>query len=130
MPANPTPRFSRPRLSRRHLCLAAAAAALLATPALAHHGWSSYDSSKVMTIEGPILAAETGFPHAHIEIEHDDRRWDIVLAPPSRMTARGLPGGALAEGVVVRVEGYPSTRTEWELRAEAITIDGKTIQLR
>lgn len=118
------------RLSRRALALAAVAAAALATPAIAHHGWSSYDSSKVMAIEGPIVAADTGFPHAHIVLEHDGRRWDIVLAPPSRMTARGLPDGALAEGVVVRVEGYPSTQTEWELRAETITVDGKTIPLR
>jgi hypothetical protein len=118
------------RLSRPAFGFAALAAAALATPAIAHHGWSSYDSAKVMTIEGPILAADTGFPHAHIALEHDGRRWDIVLAPPSRMTARGLPGGALAEGVVVRVEGYPSTQTDAELRAETITVDGKTIPLR
>ena len=124
MPADVSPPFSRRAL------VVAAAAALLATPALAHHGWSSYDASKVMTIEGPILAADTGFPHAHIALEHDGRRWDIVLAPPSRMTARGLAEGALADGVVVRVEGYPSTQTEWELRAETITVDGKTIPLR
>ncbi len=125
MPANVSP-----PLSRRGLALAAAAVALLATPALAHHGWSSYDSNTLVTIEGPILAADTGFPHAHIELQHEGERWDIVLAPPSRMTARGLPDGALAEGVVVRVEGYPSTETEWELRAETITVDDKTVQLR
>lgn len=124
MPADVSLPFS------RRVLVFAAAAALLATPAVAHHGWSSYDASKAMTIEGPILAADTGFPHAHIALEHDGRRWDIVLAPPSRMTARGLPEGALADGVVVRVEGYPSTETEWELRAESITVDGKTIQLR
>lgn len=124
MPANVSP-----PLSRRGFALAAAAA-LLATPALAHHGWSSYDSNTLVTIEGPILAADTGFPHAHIELQHEGERWDIVLAPPSRMTARGLPDGALAEGVVVRVEGYPSTETEWELRAETITVDDKTVQLR
>ena len=125
MPADVSPRFS-----RRGLCIAACAAALLATPAIAHHGWSSYDSNTLVTIEGPILAADTGFPHAHIELQHEGERWDIVLAPPSRMTARGLPDGALAEGVVVRVEGYPSTETEWELRAETITVDDKTVQLR
>jgi hypothetical protein len=119
-----------PRFSRRALGLVACAAALLATPAIAHHGWSSYDSNTLVAIEGPILAADTGFPHAHIELEHEGERWDIVLAPPSRMTARGLPDGALAEGVVVRVEGYPSTQAEWELRAETITVDGNTIQLR
>ena len=118
------------RLSARRAPWIAVVAFAVATPALAHHGWSSYDSSKVMTIEGPILAADTGFPHAHIELQHDGQRWDIVLAPPSRMTARGLPDGALAEGVVVRVEGYPSTQAEWELRAETISVDGKTIPLR
>ena len=80
-------------VSRRTLCLAAGAAALLATPALAHHGWSSYDSNTLVTIEGPILAADTGFPHAHIELQHEGERWDIVLAPPSRMTAAACPKG-------------------------------------
>lgn len=118
------------RLPARRAPWIAVAAFAVATPALAHHGWSSYDSSTLVTIEGPILAADTGFPHGHIELEHQGERWDIVLAPPSRMTARGLPDGALAEGVVVRVEGYPSTEAEWELRAETITVDGKTVQLR
>lgn len=118
------------RLPARRAPWIAVAAFAVATPALAHHGWSSYDSSTLVTIEGPILAADTGFPHGHIELEHEGERWDIVLAPPSRMTARGLPDGALAEGVVVRVEGYPSTEAEWELRAETITVDGKTVQLR
>jgi hypothetical protein len=117
-------------LSRRGLALAALATVAVATPVLAHHGWSSYDASKVMAIEGPILVANYGFPHATIEVEHDGRPWEIVLAPPSRMQARGLPEGAIAVGAVARVEGYPSTADEWELRAETITIAGKTIPLR
>jgi hypothetical protein len=116
--------------SCRRLALAALALATAASPALAHHGWSSYDASKVMAIEGPILAARYGFPHATIQLEHDGRRWEIVLAPPTRMQARGLPEAAIVTGAVVRVEGYPSTVHEAELRAETITVAGKTIPLR
>jgi hypothetical protein len=115
---------------RVSIAIPAAVAVGAAAPALAHHGWSSYDASKAMVIEGPILAASYGFPHAEIEVEHAGRRWEIVLAPPSRMQARGLPEGAIVAGAVVRVEGYPSTVHEAELRAETITVAGKTIPLR
>lgn len=113
--------------------LATATAALVgaaAVPALAHHGWSSYDTARVMVIEGPIVEARYGHPHAEIVLEHEGRPWEIVLAPPSRMQARGLPEGALVVGAVARVEGYPSTVHEAELRAETIGIAGKTIALR
>jgi hypothetical protein len=36
----------------------------------------------------------------------------------------------LKPGTSVRLEGYPSTRTETELRAERIIVDGKTYELR
>jgi len=114
----------------RHAVAVAFGAALAVSPALAHHGWSSYDAGTVVVIEGPILRANYAFPHAEIELAHEGRNWEIVLAPPSRMQARGLPAGAIVTGAVVRVEGYPSTVHEAELRAETITVAGKTIPLR
>jgi hypothetical protein len=36
----------------------------------------------------------------------------------------------LAVGTVVSIEGYPSTRTPNEMRAERITVAGKTFELR
>jgi hypothetical protein len=107
------------------LCLA-----LVATPALAHHGWSSYDSTKVMTIEGPVLESSYANPHGAVFIDHDGKRWEIVLAPPSRMNARGLAPENIAVGATVKVVGYPSTRHPAELRAERITAAGKTVELR
>lgn len=107
-----------------------ALAALVATPAVAHHGWSSYDSSKVMTIEGPVLEAAYANPHGQVSIEHEGKTWEIVLAPPSRMSARGLEAADIAVGKTVKVEGYPSTRTATELRAERITAGPKTVELR
>lgn len=99
-------------------------------PALAHHGWGSYDAATVLTIEGPIVEASYQYPHASIFLDHDGKRWEIVLAPPSRMDRRGIPDGELAPGVTVTVEGYPSTAHDAELRAERITLNGRTVELR
>lgn len=108
----------------------AAAAAIVATPALAHHGWSSYDSSKTIVIEGPVVESSYSNPHGSLALQHDGKRWEAVLAPPSRMTARGLKEADIAVGKTVKVEGYPSSRGEPEMRAERITAGGKTVELR
>lgn len=44
------------RIARRTL-IAAALGAALAPAALAHHGWGSYDSNTVLTLNGTIRAA-------------------------------------------------------------------------
>nr|WP_298685065.1 DUF6152 family protein [uncultured Dongia sp.] len=112
--------------------LLVAALALLAFPAaaLAHHGWSTYDPNTVLKITAPIETAAYSFPHTHITLTHEGAVWEIVLAPPTRMTARGVSAEQLAVGKEVTVEGYPSRVTEHELRAERITIDGTTTELR
>ena len=46
------------------------------------------------------------------------------------METRGIKKDMLRPGTPVVVEGYPSTRTEHEMRAERITVDGKTVELR
>ena len=103
---------------------------IAATPALAHHGWSSYDSAKMFAIEGPVLESAYANPHGAVYLTHAGARWEIVLAPPSRMANRGLDEADIAVGKTVRVEGYPSTRAATEMRAERITAGGKTVELR
>jgi len=108
----------------------ALAAAFAPTPAAAHHGWGSYDSSTVLTIEAPIVEVSYAYPHCGIVLEHEGARWEIVLAPPSRMDRRGIADGELAPGLTVKVEGYPSTVHPHEMRAERITVNGRTVELR
>jgi hypothetical protein len=103
--------------------------ALLA-PAEAHHGWSSYDSSKELTLTGTIKEAGYEHPHGHVRLEVPGKVWLVVLAPPSRMTNRGLPASKLRAGATATVVGYPHRSTEDEMRAERITIDGATVELR
>lgn len=120
-----------PDLSRRHALLAGTAAGLaLADRAEAHHGWGSYDAGTAVTIDGEILAARYENPHGEVEIMHAGRRWTCTLAPPLRMQNRGLPPEALRPGVRARLEGYPSRVHDSEMRAERITIAGRTVELR
>jgi hypothetical protein len=56
--------------------------------------------------------------------------WGDTLAPLFRMQARGLTKDMLKPGTPVSVEGYPSTRNQHEMRAERITVAGKTVELR
>lgn len=105
-------------------------AALVAMPALAHHGWSRYDASKTMTVEAPVLASSYGNPHGSLTLEHEGKRWEVILAPPSRMTARGLKEEDIASGKTVTVVGYPHSGGDPEMRAERITAGGKTVELR
>ncbi len=117
----------------RRVLVAATLAALTfasASPAFAHHGWSSYDASKVIKAEVPVEVVRYQNPHGEIEITYEGKRWLVILAPPSRMQARGLPKEDLTVGTVVTVEGYPRRDGEAEMRVERITVKGKTIELR
>lgn len=108
-----------------------AAAAVVAVPAaLAHHGWSTYDPEKVMTLEGPILKSAFEFPHGALILEGEGKQWTVVLAPPSRMRTRGIAVEDLERGKTAKVVGYPLKNGEPEMRAERITVAGKTVELR
>jgi hypothetical protein len=115
------------------IAIAFVAASVLAAAAAAHHGWSSYDETKTLTMTGTIREAGYESPHGFVRLEvagEAARTWYVVLAPPSRMQNRGLPREALRPGVAATVVGYPHKKNPEEMRAERITIDGKTTELR
>ena len=106
------------------------ALALFSSAVLAHHGWSEYDSTKPLTLTGKIVESGYEHPHGHVRLETPGKTWTVVLAPPSRMEFRGLSKAMLAPGGGASVEGYPNRSKPEELRAERITVQGKTIELR
>jgi hypothetical protein len=106
------------------------AALSLPLAVLGHHGWSEYDSSKALKLTGKILQSGYEHPHGHVRLETPGKTWNVVLAPPSRMERRGLEKGALKPGSSVTVEGYANREKPDELRAERISINGKTVELR
>lgn len=103
---------------------------LIATSALAHHGWSGYDDSRPLQLTGEIEGSGYVHPHGFVRLKTDKQIWTVVLAPPTRMQNRGLYKEMLAPGNRASVYGYPSRNNAGELRAERITIGGKTTELR
>jgi hypothetical protein len=104
--------------------------ALLTSAAFAHHGWGGYDASKPVTVAGPILTSKFENPHATITVRGNDKVWTVTLAPTSRMNNRGATEKVVAVGQNVSAYGYPSTVEKDEMRAERITVDGKTYEMR
>jgi hypothetical protein len=98
--------------------------------AAGHHGWSGYDSAQTLNLSGTIQEAGYEHPHGYVKLAVRDTVWLVVLAPPSRMENRGLPRHMLQAGTLASVVGYPSRSDTTEMRAERITIDGKTVELR
>jgi Family of unknown function (DUF6152) len=131
--------------------LALVAAFLVGTvPALAHHGWSGYDSSTLLTLSGTIVDVQYENPHVMVtldvaeepEEEHaegevhaegeieDPTSVTVVMAPPFRSESRGLSREMLVPGVTATFEGYLHKTTAMELRAERIIIGDLTVELR
>ena len=115
---------------RRRFILAGFACLALVGPAGAHHGWGSYDTSKVLTLDGTVTEVRGDNPHGELTLEVGGKVWHVTLSPPSRMANRGKPIGDIKVGDRVVVVGYPSKANPDEMRAEQITHGGVTIELR
>jgi Family of unknown function (DUF6152) len=98
----------------------------------AHHGWTGYEE-KEQTVTGTIREMSYENPHGSVRLQADGangKTWLVVLAPTGRMTDRGLTREALKVGTKATVVGYAHRSTQDEMRAERITIAGKTTELR
>lgn len=96
----------------------------------AHHGWSSYDATKTLSITTPLLSVSWSNPHGSAKVTWQKREWTVVLAPVARMEARGLTKQMLTSGKPVTLVGYPRSDGAAEMRIERVTVDSKTIELR
>ena len=117
--------------SRRHIVLGVSAALAVAASlsAFAHHGWSGYETD-IRKVSGTIDQASYSNPHGSIRLKTADKTWVVVLAPVTRMENRGLTEAMLKVGSTVSVEGYQHKTDTNEMRAERISVSGKTIELR
>ena len=93
-----------------------------------------FEPSQCYHISGfvPVFIVTSKFenPHATITVKDADKVWTVTLAPTFRMLNRGATADMVAAGKTVSAFGYPSTVERDEMRAERITVDGKTIEMR
>lgn len=97
---------------------------------LLHHGWANYDQTKVLDYTGLVREITYENPHGMLKLQHEGKVWTVVLAPPSRMNARGLSKSMIQPNDTVRVVGYPHKEIEDEMRAERIYVGDTKVELR
>lgn len=121
---------------RRHKAAVTASAAVFAAAvigmagtAIAHHGWSGYETD-LRKVSGTIDRMSYSNPHGSIKLKAPDKTWTVILAPVNRMENRGLTEEMLKVGTNVSVEGYQHKTDTSEMRAERITVGGKSVELR
>ncbi len=113
------------RPSRRTLVVGALVA-LMAGPALAHHGWS-WTESGFFQLEGVIKEVYIGNPHATIDIDVEGVVWRVELAPPGPTTQAGGVEGVANPGDEVTAIGNRSLDpNEARMKAVRVIVNGNT----
>lgn len=143
-----------------------AALSAFGLPALAHHGWSSFDQERPLYLAGRAGKVSWRNPHVELELElperlslppdlkqrplprqsaevdgeallakatlptRRDRRWEIELAPLTRMQAWSID--EIKPGTELSVLGFthPGEQGDAVLRAEYLFVGGKAYGLR
>ena len=144
-----------------------AAPLLIGLPALAHHGWSSFDQARPLYLEGKVAKVAWANPHVELQLDlpaeglklpadlstrslpaqtapvdgpallkaaqlptRKDRRWEIELAPLSRMEAWGVPEIKLGDPVAMLGFTFTGEKGAAVMRVEYLFVGGKTYGLR
>ena len=139
----------------------------LALPAWAHHGWSSFDQTRPIYLEGKAAKVAWRNPHAELQLElpadglklpadlaarglpaqtapvdgaallkaaqlptRKDRRWEVELAPLSRMQAWGVPEIKVGDAVAMLGFTFTGEKGDAVMRVEYLFVGGKTYGLR
>jgi len=146
--------------------LFAALALLPLGRAWGHHGWSGFDQSKPIYLEGKAAKVSWGNPHAEMDLElpadlqlpadlatralpaqsaavdgpgllkaarlptRKDKRWEIELAPISRLQAWKVPEIKAGDSVAVLGFTFAEEKGQAVMRAEYLFHAGKVYGLR
>jgi hypothetical protein len=116
-------------MNPRLLAAAGLAAALLATPTAAHHGWGEYQDAE-FSLTGTVESANLGGPHGLIRLRSGRQVWDVVLAPPTRIQRAGLTLPAIPRGTTVTARGHRHREAaRLEMKTERLVVGRRTFDL-
>lgn len=103
--------------------------ALLASPALAHHGWS-WAEQEQMELTGTIVEVNMAPPHPSLEVEAEDGTWRVELGNPRNTEKAGFVEGSASPGDNITATGNRSRdESEKRMKAVQITVDGQTYDI-
>ena len=81
--------------------------------AFAHHGTANYDTTKSITVKGPVTNFQFINPHVTIAMDVKDDKgtvvnWQGALTSPNRLTRTGWSKDTLKNGDVISISGFPA----------------------
>ena len=104
-------------------------AAVMALPALAHHGWRWTDGGK-FELTGVVTHVDLGNPHGVLTIEAEDELWAVEVGQPWRNDRAGLTNEMLSVGTEMTIIGERhADPNELRMKAEAVVVAGETYPL-
>ena len=120
----------------RRIFLAVCAAALVASPALAHHSGTMFDEEKTVTLEGVVKEFQYTNPHSWLLVDVRDKdgkvtTWGFEAEGPSTLQRAGIRPSEFPVGTRVTMTGRPMKDGRpaaiWEL---AVRADGRKFNPR
>lgn len=104
-------------MNRRQFSIALPAL-FISPAALSHHGWSSFDESKPIYLEGKVKAVKWQNPHAELVID-----MSASASLPADLAKRALPKQTqTVDGAkVMSTAALPKARGEWTLELSPLT---------
>jgi hypothetical protein len=89
-----------------------AVAVLVATPATAHHGGATFDTTKTLTLQGTVTEWIWANPHCFLKFDAKDdtgtvRNWVVETGNPTDMSRSGWARTSFKVGDVVTVTLQP-----------------------
>jgi hypothetical protein len=100
------------KMHLRPLCLAAAAAAVLAVPASAHHSFAMFDTDKTVELTGTVKDFQWTNPHSWLDIKVMDdggkiQEWSFETNAPAALTRDGWAPKIVVSGDKITVKMHP-----------------------
>jgi hypothetical protein len=85
---------------------------VVSVPLLAHHGAASFDTTKELTLKGPVTEWIWANPHCFLKFDAKDdtntvRNWAVEVSNPTDMVKRGWARTSFKAGDIVTVTLQP-----------------------
>jgi len=99
--------------AKRSILVAAAVAAAVAAPAIAHHSSGPfYDATKKVEIRGMVTKLNIRNPHSFLYLDVDEKgkkvEWQVEMGTGAQLVRNNLTVETLKPGTEIRVAGQPS----------------------
>lgn len=105
--------------------------ALVALPAVAHHGWSGNTAGEIEVTGTVVTGVSLAGAHGTMQIEDDEGNvWDITLAPGPRTHRAGLREDIIPVGAEVTVIGERNEDPDvFEAKVRRVVWDGEVFDV-